>query len=241
MIVASVSRCFAGTATIAVASNFTHTAKSLQAEFERTHPHSLTLIFGATGKLYAQIKHGAPYDIFLAADEKTPALLANQNIADNSSFKPIIYALGRLALWAPHSNEAVTEQNLLTIAANSKLAIANPKLAPYGQASMDVLNALALFEKTQRNRIIGENIAQVFQFVASGNANLGFVAYSQLLHEKTPSQQFWVVPKELHTPIVQSAALITRDKINVAATSFYTFLHSASAKQIIRSQGYWVE
>lgn len=235
------SPCFAGKATIAVASNFTHTAKSLQTEFESTHPHTLTLIFGATGKLFAQITHGAPYDVFLAADEKTPALLINQNLADKMAIKPFTYALGRIALWAPHANKPVTEKAILTAGEHTKLAIANPKLAPYGQASIEILNALSLTEKNQQGLIIGENIAQTFQFVASGNVEFGFVAYSQLLHQKTPKHEFWLVPKENHAPIKQNAALLNSGKANNAAISFLTFLSGEKAKQIIRSQGYWVD
>lgn len=239
MVVANPS--FAGKATIAVASNFTHTAKSLQTEFERAHPHTLTLIFGATGKLFAQITHGAPYDVFLAADEKTPALLINQNLADKTAFKPFTYALGRVALWAPHSNKPVNEQAILNAGAHTKLAIANPKLAPYGQASIEILNALSLTEKNQQSMITGENIAQTFQFVAYGNVDFGLVAYSQLLHQKTPKHEFWLAPKEYHAPIKQNAALLNSGKTNDAAISFLTFLSSEKAKKIIRSQGYWVD
>lgn len=235
------SPSIAGKATIAVASNFTHTAKSLQTEYERTHTHSLTLIFGATGKLYAQIKHGAPYDVFLAADEKTPKLLLDQNLAEKATFKPFTYALGRIALWAPHTNEPVTEQTILTAGEYAKIAIANPKLAPYGQASIEILNALSLTKKTQHSLVIGENIAQTFQFIASGNVDFGFVAHSQLLHKKTPIQEFWLAPKEYHAPIKQNAALLNRGKTSDAAISFFTFMKSEKAKQIIRSQGYWMD
>lgn len=228
--------CFADTATIAVASNFSHAAKALQKRFEQDSEHSLVLVFGATGKLYAQVRHGAPFDVFLSADSKTVSLLATQSLAiDESQFT---YAYGQLALWVPSSELAVTEELLATMPTSAKLAIANHKLAPYGQAAEQVLDQLEASARFQR--VQGENIAQTYQFVATGNAGLGLVAYSQLLNQDVASEQYWRVPRELHDSIQQDAALLSRASANRAAQAFMAFLQSDAARAIIRAHGYEV-
>ncbi len=225
----------AGQAHVAVASNFTAPMKQLATQFEQTSGHTLVLSSGATGKFYAQIKHGAPFDVLLAADDDTPARLLREGDAVQSQ----AYAIGRLALWSDRpgfiaGNDTVLRQNRF-----QRLAIANPKLAPYGAAAIEVLANLKLTDSVQSKFVIGENIAQTYQFVASGNAELGFVALSQvMLDGKLSSGSVWQVPASLHSPIRQDAALLKRGEHNAAARALLDFLNTPAALAIIRSYGY---
>lgn len=217
---------------IAVASNFTHTMKELITAFEQQSPHTIKASYGSSGKIYAQIKHGAPFDIFFSADESKPALLFDEGLTHN---KPFTYAFGALALWS--NNQQFKGQDLkqkLQSGEFNKLALANPKLAPYGLAAMDVLDNLNLREATKNKWVKGENIAQIYQFVASANADLGFIALSQVIHQQSHSDT-WVVPPHLYTPIRQDAVLL-KDK--AAPTEFIQFLNLPSSQHIIQSYGY---
>jgi len=226
----------AGQAHIAVASNFAVPMKTLAAQFEQATGHTLTLSTGATGKFYAQIKHGAPFDVLLAADAETPARLMRESDAVQSQ----TYAIGRLVLWSDRpdyivGNDAVLRQNRF-----KRLAIANPKLAPYGAAAIEVLTQLKLIDAVQRKFVIGENIAQTYQFVASGNAELGLVSLSQVMQDgKLTRGSAWVIPASLHSPIRQDAVLLKRGENNEAARALFDYLKTpGAALTLIRSFGY---
>lgn len=226
----------AGQAHVAVASNFAAPMKKLAAQFEQSSGHTLTLSFGSTGKFYAQIKNGAPFDVFLAADAETPARL----LREGDAVQRQTYAIGRLVLWSDRpgfidGSDAVLRQNRFR-----RLAIANPRLAPYGAAAVEVLARLKLTDSVQGKFVIGENIAQTYQFVASGNAELGFVALSQVMQDgKLSSGSAWLVPSSLHAPIRQDAVLLKRGENNAAARALYDYLKTpVAALTIIRSYGY---
>lgn len=226
----------AGQAHIAVASNFAAPMKKLAAQFEQATGHTLTLSTGSTGKFYAQIKNGAPFDMLLAADEVTPARL----MREGDAVKIQTYAIGRLVLWSDRpgyidGSDAVLRQNRF-----QRLAIANPKLAPYGAAAIEVLTRLKLIDAVQNKFVIGENIAQTYQFVASGNAELGFVALSQAMQDgKLTRGSAWVVPASLHAPIRQDAVLLKRGANNEAARALFDYLKTpGAALTLIRSFGY---
>ena len=230
------SAALAGQAHVAVASNFAIPMKVLAAQFEQTTGHTLTLSSGATGKFYAQIKNGAPFDVLLAADDETPARLMREGDAVQRQ----TYAIGRLVLWSARpdfidASDAVLRQNRF-----ARLAIANPKLAPYGAAAVEALAKLKLTDNVQGKLVIGENIAQAYQFVASGNAELGFVALSQVMQDgKLTSGSAWLVPTSLHSPIRQDAVLLKRGENNAAARALFDFLKTpAAALTITRSYGY---
>ncbi len=225
----------AGQAHVAVASNFAAPIKQLAMQFEQASGHTLVLSSGATGKFYAQIKHGAPFDVLLAADDETPARL----LREGDAIQRQTYAIGRLALWSDRpelidGSDAVLRQNRF-----QRLAIANAKLAPYGLAATEVLTRLKLFDSVQDKFVIGENIAQTYQFVASGNAELGFVALSQIMQDgKLAGGSVWRVPASLHSPIRQDAALLKRGEHNAAARALLDYLNTPAAIAIIRSYGY---
>jgi len=219
---------------VAVASNFTDTLSSIARRFEATTNHKVTLISGSTGKHYAQIKNGAPFDAFFAADIRRPELLENEGVALPGS--RFAYALGKVVLWSPETGYVDPEGRILESSEFRYLAIANPKLAPYGKAAQEILQARRLWGRLGGRLVRGENIGQTFQFVKTGNAELGFVAYSQV---KRPSQPvegtFWKVPQSLYTPIEQQAVLL---KDSVAARAFLSFVRSREALKIIHDYGY---
>ena len=220
--------------TIAVASNFNAAAEEIAARFEKKTGNKVNLVFGSTGKTYAQIKNGAPYDAFLAADSAHPRLLEDEGIALKNS--RITYAYGRLVLWGPEHNLNDGGRILANDEFN-RLAIANPKLAPYGAAAIEVLAASGLDANQLGRRLIrGENVAQVFQFVKTGNVEYGFVAYSQIIQDKEidPSS-VWTVPGNLYTAIEQQGVLLTQ---NQTAREFMIFLNSPEALEVIRRYGY---
>ena len=223
---------------IAVASNFTPVMKALIAEFEQNSMHKVKASYASSGKFYAQIYHGAPYDIFFSADQAKPLALEKEGLIIPSS--RFTYALGGLALWS--NNIDFKDQHLARLKTNqfNKLSLANPKLAPYGLAATQVLDKLALRQQTKSKWVQGENIAQTYQFVATGNADLGFIALSQVFNTSADkqSQYYWQVPKELYNPIKQDLVLLKRGADNVAAKAFIQFIKSAKAQGIIRSYGY---
>lgn len=223
----------AATIRVAVASNFYPVAQKLVVEFERSTSYRVLLSAGSTGKHYAQIANGAPFDVFLAADQQRPEKLVAQGIGVPAS--RATFAIGRLALWSPASK--TTEEAISSLNADfRRLAIANPKLAPYGRAAKQVLVKLGLNSAVESRTVRGDNISQAFQFVASGNAELGFVAVSQLLAAPvTVGQGIWLVPEAYYSPLVQQALLI---KDSLAGQHFLRFLMSAAAQTIIRESGY---
>jgi molybdate transport system substrate-binding protein len=231
----------AGEALVAVAANFTEVVGRLEADFERTTGHDLTVTTGSTGLLYAQIRSGAPYDVLLAADRLRPELLEKEGRAVAGS--RFTYAVGRLTLWSA-APELVSTDGAETLRAGAfrKLAIANPDLAPYGVAARETLAALGLLETLGDRIVMGENIGQTHALVATGNAELGFVALSYVLSpgNRIPGSR-WDVPQELHAPIRQDAVLLTRGAANAAARDFLEYLKRDEARAVIESFGYGVE
>ena len=217
---------------IAVASNFTNVIKHIAGIYEKTSGHKITLIFGSTGKHYAQIKNGAPFDIFFAADTKRPRLLEQEGfVIDNSRFT---YAIGKLVLWSPKIDNV--KNKILHNKKLSKLSIANPKLSPYGRAAMETLQKLGIWNNIKKRLVMGENISQAFWFVNSENAELGFISISQLKQKDIKNKNhFWQVPEKFYTPIKQQAVLLTNNKV---AKDFLLFIKSTKVKKIINNFGY---
>lgn len=223
---------------VAVATNFKPVMEALEPLFEAQSTHELTLITGSTGKLYAQILNGAPVDVFLSADEAHPKRLVEAGEAEASS--RFTYAVGQLVLWSP-TKPSVGRLDLDNQDVR-RLAIANPDLAPYGFAAKEVLHALDLWEAMQPKRVIGENVGQAFAFVYTGNAELGFVALSQVLSlPKEKQGVYWQPEYHLYTPIRQQAITLKRAKNKSAAEEFLGFLQSNEVRSIIQSAGYKVE
>ena len=218
---------------VAVAANFTDAAKEIGAAFEAATGHDVVFSFGSTGQLFAQIGKGAPFDVFLAADRARPARAEGAGLTVSGS--RVTYATGRLVLFSRDPNR-VTGPNALDAADLTRLAIANPKTAPYGAAAVAVLKALGRYEALAGRLVRGSNIAQAYQFVATGNADLGFVALSQVILTEGGSR--WVVPEDLHPPIAQDAVLLKRGAANPAARAFLTFLRGAKARAIEHAFGY---
>lgn len=228
-------------ALIAVAANFAETAEALT-DALRAQPccGGLRIVSGSTGKLYAQILNGAPYAVFLAADAERPARLAAAGLTAEG---PRTYAAGRLALWRADATRTLNGAAALRSGDFRHLAIANPDLAPYGRATLETLAGLGL-EESLRNRLVrGENVGQAFAMTASGAAELGFVALSQLCDlgvcaRNGGNDQVWIVPDTHHAPIRQDAVLLRRAGGSRAATTFYDFLWSPQARTIISKRGY---
>lgn len=221
----------ADTIHIAVASNFTGAMKELIAEFEKYSPHRVKASYGSSGKIYAQIQHGAPFQIFFSADQAKPLALYQQGLTQDS---PFTYAFGALALWSSQTSFQHNELAHLQSNDFNKLSLANPKLAPYGIATLEVLKNLTLIQATQKKWVKGENIAQAYQFVGSGNADLGFVALSQVKHKAS----YWQVPSKLYSPIRQDAVLLSSGQNNPAANAFLHFIRSEKSQTLIQSHGY---
>ena len=223
---------------VAVASNFLFTMKILTANFEYNTNHRIIIISGSSGKLYAQIQHGAPFDVFFSADRHRPELLEKEGLAIKGSRFP--YAVGRLSLWSPEDHLIGEDaQTTLTQVPFSHLAVANPKTAPYGKAAVQTLKALGLWDQTKDRLVQGENIGQTFQFVSSRNAELGFVALSQVLNPKINSLgSRWDVPPTLHDPLIQEAVLLPHGEHNASAKAFLKFIQTPTTRTVIQQQGY---
>lgn len=222
---------------VAVAANFTAPMKLIAADFEKETGHKAVLSFGATGKFYAQITNGAPFEVFLAADDETPTKLEKEGAAVNGS--RFTYATGKLVLWSAQPGVVDSAGEVLKKASFSKLAIAAPKLAPYGAAALETMNKLGVFSNLEPKLVTGESIGQAFVFVSSNNAELGFLALSQVYQNgKLKSGSAWMVPENLHSPIRQDAVLLTKGKDNKAASALLAFLKTEKAKAVIVSFGY---
>lgn len=222
-------------ASIAVAANFSAPMKQLAPLFEKSSGHTLALSSGSTGKFYTQIKHGAPFDVLLAADDETPARL----LKEGDAVRTQTYAIGKLALWSADAAKMDGSDAVLRRGAYNKLAVANAKLAPYGAAAMQVLEKMGLSGQAKEKFVIGENIGQTHQFVASGNADIGFVALSQVWQDgRLSGGSAWLVPASFYTPIRQDAALLKRGEANAAARALLDFLKTPQAQALIRSYGY---
>lgn len=227
----------AGEVQVAVAANFTAPMQQIAADFEKDTGHKAVLSFGATGKFYAQIVNGAPFEVFLAADDTTPARLEKEGHAVPGS--RFTYAVGKLVLWSPKPDFVDARGNVLKGGNFNKVSIANPKTAPYGAAAVETLKKLNLLDAVQPKFVQGENISQTLQFVSTGNADLGFVALSQVFKDgKLNGGSAWIVPGEFHEPIHQDAAMLAKGKDNAAATALLAYLKGDKARAVIRSFGY---
>ena len=222
---------------IAVASNFAVPAQKIAIQFEQDTGHKALLAFGSTGKFYAQIKNGAPFQILLSADDETPARLEAQGLAINGT--RFTYATGRLVLWSMQAALVDDKGAVLRTGTYEHIAIADPKVAPYGVAAMQTLEKLGLEQSLKSRLVQGESIGQTHQFVATGNASLGFVALSQVMVDGRVTQgSAWIVPAAMHLPLRQDAVVLNKGKDNPAAAAWMTYLKSDKARAIIRSYGY---
>jgi molybdate transport system substrate-binding protein len=219
----------------AVAANFTAPMREIAAGFERATGHTVLASYGSTGTLYAQILNGAPFDVFLAADQERPRLLAS----DGRASEPFTYAVGTLVLWSADPDLVDAAGEVLRQGAFRRIAIANPKTAPYGAAAVQLLEALGVRQQLQDRVVQGESVTQAYQFVATGNAELGFVALSQVV--LAPGGSSWPPPRELYDPIRQDAALLERGEGNPAAAALLQYLKSPEARAVIRRYGYDLE
>lgn len=232
-----VSGAHAGEVQVAVAANFAAPMQRIAAEFGKDTGHRAKLAFGSTGKFYAQVKNGAPFEVLLAADDETPARLEKEGHALPGT--RFTYAVGKLVLWSSRDGYVDAKGEILRTGDFRHLAIANPKTAPYGAAAVAVLKKLKLFDALQPRLVQGENIAQTQQFVSTGNAQLGFVALSQVARDgRIASGSGWVVPSSLHEPIRQDALVLAKGRANPAAQALADYLKSDKARAIITSYGY---
>lgn len=222
---------------VAVAANFTAPMQKIAAVFEQDTGHKAVLAFGSTGKFYAQIKNGAPFHILLSADSETPARLEKEGATVAGT--RFTYAVGRLVLWSKQAGFVDDKGEVLRSGRFDYIALADPKLAPYGLAAMETLTQLGLLQTLQPKLVQGENISQAYQFVLTGNAPLGLVALSQVTVDgKIKEGSAWLVPAKLHAPIRQDAVVLTAGKDNAAASALMVYLKAEKATAIIRSFGY---
>ncbi|WP_213880184.1 molybdate ABC transporter substrate-binding protein [Pseudomonas sp. dw_358] len=222
---------------VAVAANFSAPVQAIAQQFEKDTGHKLLASFGATGQFYTQIKNGAPFEVFLAADDATPAKLEAEG--DTVKGSRFTYAVGTLALWSAKEGYVDAKGEVLAKNQYQHLSIANPKAAPYGLAATQVLSKLDLTEATRPKIVEGQNITQAFQFVSTGNAELGFVALSQIYKDGTlTSGSAWIVPASLHDPIRQDAVMLIKGQGNPAAQALMDYLKGPKAVAIIKSYGY---
>lgn len=232
-------QALAETAKIAVASNFTKTIEQIGAEFKKDTGHDLKFSFGPTGKLFAQIKNGAPYDAFFAADEKRALKTIEEGLAVESSY--FVYAQGQLALYSRQFPVAEQPLQVLQQAEFNHLAIANPKTAPYGTQAEFFLKQKGLYAAVQNKIVNGESIAHAFQYVATQNAEIGFIALSQVVDPQSPiyqKGQYWLVPQADYNPIKQGAVVLKRGQDNAAIKAFMEYIKTPKALEIIHAYGY---
>lgn len=239
MLLAAVSMPLtAGELSVAVAANFTDATRDIVPLFEKETGHKVKVSFGSTGKLYSQIENGAPFEVFLAADSKRPKKAEVENLAVKGS--RFTYAMGKLALWSPQAGQFSNAETYLKKGSFAHVAIANPKTAPYGLAAQQVMEHLGLWRKLQGKIVQGDSIAQTFQFAASGNAEIGFVALSQVKAWKESKGSLWEIPQSNYAPIEQQAVLLKKGESNDAAKAFLDFLKGSAARKVITGYGYGV-
>ena len=224
---------------VAVAANFAAPIDEIGKAFNKATGHQLKVSTGASGKFYAQIKNGAPFQVFLSADEEKPAQLEKDGLAVQGT--RFTYAIGKLVLWSANPALVDLKGKVLESSQFHKIAVANPKTAPYGEAAIETLTALKVKNQLEPKFVMGENISQAYQFVASGNAEIGFIALSQITKgNKIRGGSAWVVPERLYSPIKQDAVLLVNGKDSMAARQLLTYLKSEAALKVIRSYGYGV-
>ncbi|MBF6057592.1 MULTISPECIES: molybdate ABC transporter substrate-binding protein [Thiomicrorhabdus] len=237
MMVSSVA--IADTAKIAVAANFTKTIEKIGEAFSQKTGHELKFSFGPTGKLYAQIKNGAPYDAFFGADERRPLKTIDDGTGLKESY--FVYAQGQIALYSDKYPVKESPLQVLKEAKFNHLAIANPKTAPYGERAEAFMKSQGVYDAVKAKIVNGESIAHAFQYVATGNAEIGFVALSQLVDPQSPvyeKGQYWIVPQQDYAPIKQGALILKRGANNAAVKAFMEFIKTPAALEIIHSYGY---
>lgn len=234
LLLSSISATLAAeTILIAVASNFTAPMKEIASQFEQTSSHTLKVSYGSSGKFYAQIQNGAPFHLFFSADQVKPKALEKEGLAIEGS--RTTYAIGSLVLWSAKAHAFSDGRKFLESGKYNKLAIANPKLAPYGFAAIEVLKNLHIAEKYKTKWVLGENISQTYHFISTGNADIGFIALSQIAISGGTS---WVVPNELYQPIKQDVVLLRSAENNAGAKAFMDFINSPTIINSIESYGY---
>ena len=221
---------------LAVAANFTAPLQKIAVEFEKDTGHKVVASFGSTGKFYAQIRNGAPFEVLLAADDETPKKLAGEG--EGAPDSVFTYAVGKLVLWSRDAALVDKEGAVLRKGNFNRLAVANPKLAPYGAAAFETMKKLGVLETLTPKFVQGENIAQTQQFISTGNAELGFVALAQVLADGRIDGSSWIVPVGMHEPIRQDAILLKSGKGRAAAEAFLKYLKGPKAAEIIKSYGY---
>ena len=228
---------WSATVLVAVAANFSKPMTEIVSQFEKATGHSAKLSFGSSGKFVSQLENGGPFEVLLSADEKGPEKLEQAGLTvPNSRF---VYALGKLVLWSATPNFVDDKGKILMTSNFKHLALADPKVAPYGAAAIDVLKKMKLFEKLQPIFVQGENIAQTYQFISTANAELGFLALSQVIKNgKIVGGSSWIIPDNLHAPIRQGAVLMKIGAENPAARALIDYLKSIPALAIIKKYGY---
>ncbi|MDR3370667.1 molybdate ABC transporter substrate-binding protein [Rhodoferax sp.] len=237
LITTAVTQLHAAEAQVAVAANFAEPIKAIASVLQKTTGHTLKVTLGATGKLYAQIKNGAPFDVLLAADTQTPERLEKEGMAQPGS--RFTYATGKLVLWSANAATVDAKGEILKSPTLGKVSYANPKTAPYGAATMKVLDSLGMTATITPKLVQGESIGQTFAFAATGNAEVGFVAMSQVLEGgKLKGGSMWVIPQTLYDPIRQDAVVLQHGADNEAAKALMQLLKSPNIKNLIRSYGY---
>jgi molybdate transport system substrate-binding protein len=237
LVVAAHASAFAAEAQVAVAANFAEPIKAIAAVLQKTTGHTIKVTLGATGKLYAQIQNGAPFDVLLSADASTPEKLEKEGLGQPGS--RFTYATGKLVLWSAKAGRVDDKGQVLKAADLGKVSYANPKVAPYGAVTVQVIDKLGLTAALTPKLVQGESIGQTFTFVSTGNADVGFVAMSQVLEGgKLKSGSMWVIPQNLYNPIRQDAVVMQKSASNEAAQALITLLKSPNIKDLIRSYGY---
>lgn len=225
---------------LAVAANFTAPMDKISKKFTEKTGHKLLISYGSTGKLFAQIKNGAPFEVFLSADQEHPKKMIQDGSAVAGSERT--YAVGKLVLWSPKAKVVDADGNILKKGAFKHLSIAQSKLAPYGAAAQQVLEKMGIWEKLQGRLVMGESITQAHQFVATGNAEIGFIALSQIKKESERIEgSYWLVPPSLYSTLQQDVVLLMKGKESAAAKQFLEFLKSDEGKLIIQKSGYDLE
>lgn len=227
-------------ALVAVAANFSAPMQQIAASFQKDTGHQLRMSFGATGGIYAQIKNGGPFDVFLSADQITPQKLEAEGLGVTST--RFNYATGQLVLWSKQDGLVDDKGQVLRGKNIQRIALANPKLAPYGVAAWETMTALGLLEELKSKMVQGDNIAQTYQFVSTQNAQVGFVALSQVYaNGQLTSGSAWIVPPHLYKPIRQDVILLKTGKDNSAAKALLIYLKGEKAKAVMKSYGYLTE
>ncbi|HEX5373893.1 MAG TPA: molybdate ABC transporter substrate-binding protein [Aquabacterium sp.] len=227
----------AGVVQVAVAANFAAPFQKIAAGFEADTGHQAQAIIGSTGKFHTQIRAGAPFDVLLAADDETPRQLESEGLAVKG--QRFTYAKGKLVLWSAQAGLVDPQGEVLHKGAFKRLALAHPKLAPYGAAAVQALQCLGVYERLSERLVMGDNIAQAWQFVSTGNAELGLLALSQVAVPDRPrTGSWWMVPARCYTPILQDAALLTRGEHHAPARALLNYLKGDKARAVIQSYGY---